>query len=50
MININFSIDYPFSTRFEILTGTSKLLTKNKAVEANIYCTANIKKTTGQPD
>jgi hypothetical protein len=42
MININFSIDYPFSTRFEILASTSKLLTKNKAVEANIYCTANI--------
>ena len=44
MININFSIDYPFSTRFKILAGTSKLLTKNKAVEANIYCTANIVK------
>ena len=42
MINLNFSIGYPFSDRFEILASTSKLLTKYKAVEANIYGTATI--------
>lgn len=42
MINLNFSIEYPFSERFEILASTSKMLTQHKAVEANIYCTANI--------
>ena len=42
MINLNFSIGYPFSDRFEILASTSKLITKYKAVEANIYGTATI--------
>ena len=42
MINLNFSIGYPFSDRFEIVAATSKLLTKHKAVEANIYGTATI--------
>lgn len=42
MINLNFSIEYPFSDRFEILASTNKLLTKYKAVEANIYGTATI--------
>ena len=40
MINLNFSIGYPFSDRFEIVASTSKLLTKYKAVEANMYRTA----------
>ena len=42
MIILDFTIGYPFSDRFEIVASTSKLLTKYKAVEANIYCTANI--------
>ena len=42
MINLNFSIEYPLSERFKILASTSKMLTQHKAVEANIYCTANI--------
>ena len=42
MINLNFSIGYPFSDRFEIVASTSKLLTKYKAVEANMYRTATI--------
>jgi|APGre2960657444_1045066.scaffolds.fasta_scaffold45153_2 hypothetical protein len=42
MINLNFSIEYPFSDRFKILASTSKMLTQHKAVEANIYGTANI--------
>ena len=42
MTNLNFSIEYPFSDRFEIVASTSKLLTKYKAVEANMYRTATI--------
>ena len=42
MINLDFTINNPFSDRFRIVASTSKLLTKYKAVEANIYCTANI--------
>jgi hypothetical protein len=42
MINLDFTIDNPFSKRFGLLSSKSKMLTKHKAVEANIYCTANI--------
>ena len=42
MINLDFTINNPFSDRFEIVASTSKLLTKYKAVEANMYRTATI--------
>lgn len=42
MINLDFTINNPFSERFRILASKCKMLTKYKAVEANIYCTANI--------
>ena len=42
MINLDFTINNPFSKRFRILASKCKMLTKHKAVEANIYCTANI--------
>jgi hypothetical protein len=42
MINLDFTIGNPFSKRFRILASKCKMLTKYKAVEANIYCTANI--------
>jgi len=42
MINLDFTISNPFSKRFRILASKCKMLTKHKAVEANIYCTANI--------
>ncbi len=44
MINLNFTIENPFSDRFETLASTSKILTKYKAVEANVYRTATIVK------
>jgi len=46
MINLNFSIDNPFSERFNIVAASSGVITKHKAWEANIYCTANIVKLT----
>ena len=42
MINLNFSIDNPFSERFAILASTSKKLTKHKAIEASAYRAATI--------
>ena len=42
MINLDFTIDNPFSNRFKPVASKSKMLTEHKAVEANIYCTANI--------
>ena len=42
MINLDFTINNPFSDLFEIVASTSKLLTKYKAVEANMYRTATI--------
>ena len=42
MINLDFTINNPFSKRFGLLLSKFKMLTKHKAVEANIYCTVNI--------
>jgi hypothetical protein len=42
MINLDFTISNPFSDRFRILASKCKMLTKHKAVEANIYWEANI--------
>ena len=46
MINLNFSINNPFSERFNIVAASGGLITDHKAWEANIYCTANIVKLT----
>jgi len=42
MIRLDFTINNPFINRFGLLSSKFKMLTKHKAVEANIYCTANI--------
>lgn len=42
MINFNLSIVNPFSDRFSMVSSSSKLITTNTAIEANIYRTATI--------
>ena len=42
MINLNFTISNPWSSRWEILWNKSKFISKNKAVEFNGYRTNHI--------
>jgi hypothetical protein len=42
MLNFNFTLNNPFSDRWEILFSKSGLISKNKAWEANIYKTHSI--------
>jgi hypothetical protein len=37
MINFNFSLNNPFSTRFDIVKSSSAQVTNNKSIEVSLY-------------